>query len=296
MSAPDVHAVRLSAQGLTRLVLSGVTVTALIGGLMSACSTGSSAETSSADRRAAPIEAAPAPPEDAGAGAVPAATPEPTPISVPTPGPTSSPEPPAEPTTLRRGDEGDAVRELQERLIELDYFLPSADGTFGAATEQAVWALQKAAGTTRDGLVGPATQEALDAGLRPTPRTVSGRVLEVDLERQLVLAVEDGILTRTFNVSSGNGETYRALGRTQRADTPTGDFAVVRQVDAVHESTLGLGSMYRPKYFHGGWAVHGSDEIPPWPASHGCVRMANEAINWIWDVWDAPIGTRVLVF
>ncbi|WP_250444990.1 L,D-transpeptidase family protein [Actinotalea sp. C106] len=295
MSAHHVHAVRLSAQGLTRMVLAGVTATALIGGLMSACSTDAPDEPSSADRPAALIEAAPAPSEGAGVTAVPGATTEPTTSSAPTPGPTSSPEPPAEPTALRRGDEGDAVRALQERLIELDYFLPSADGSFGPATEQAVWALQKAAGATRDGLVGPATQDALDAGVRPTPRTASGRVLEVDLERQLVLAVEDGVVTRTFNASSGNGESYQALGRTLRADTPTGDFTVVRQVDAVHESTLGLGSMYRPKYFHGGWAVHGSDEIPPWPASHGCVRMANDAINWIWDVWDAPIGTRVVV-
>ncbi|WP_298460601.1 L,D-transpeptidase family protein [uncultured Cellulomonas sp.] len=197
---------------------------------------------------------------------------------------------------LRRGDEGPAVRTVQERLAELGYFITAPDGIFGASTQQAVWAVQKAAGLTRDGLVGPATRAALDAGTRPAARTTTGRVIEIDLDRQLVLAVDGGAVTRAMNASSGNGERYTALGRPQRAYTPTGDYTVVRQIDGMHESTLELGSMYRPKYFRGGWAVHGSSSIPPWPASHGCVRVSNAAMNWIWDTWGAPIGTRVVVY
>jgi lipoprotein-anchoring transpeptidase ErfK/SrfK len=64
----------------------------------------------------------------------------------------------------------------------------------------------------------------------------------------------------------------------------------------MHESTLELGSMYRPKYFRGGWAVHGSGSIPPWPASHGCVRVSNAAMDWMWDTWGAPLGTAVHVY
>lgn len=210
--------------------------------------------------------------------------------------PEAVPEEPAEPEPLAYGAEGPQVLALQQRLTELGYFLPTADGDFGPATQQAVWALQKAAGLARDGLVGPQTLAALDAGARPTPRTTSGRVIEVDLARQLLLAVEDGVVTRVVNASSGNGETYTALGRQQRAVTPTGDWTVVREVDGVRESSLELGSMYRPKYFHKGWAVHGSPSIPPWPASHGCVRVSNAAMNWIWDVWGAPKGTRILVY
>ena len=185
---------------------------------------------------------------------------------------------------------------LQQRLIELGYFLPAADGEFGSGTQQAVWALQKAAGLSRDGLVGPATQAALDAGTRPSPRTTTGRSIEIDLDRQLLLAVDDGVVTRVVNASSGNGETYEALGRQLRATTPTGDYTLVRQIDGMHESSLELGSMYRPKYFHRGWAVHGSGSIPPWPASHGCVRVSNSAMNWIWDTWGAPLGTRVVLY
>ena len=118
----------------------------------------------------------------------------------------------------------------------------------------------------------------------------------VDPDRQLVLVVDDRVVTRTFDASSGNGETDQGLGRTQRAYAPTGDLTVIRQIDAMHESTLGLGSMYRSKYFYRGWAVRGSGHIPPWPASHGRVRVSNAAISWVCDVWGAPTGTGVLVY
>ena len=37
-----------------------------------------------------------------------------------------------------------------------------------------------------------------------------------------------------------------------------------------------LGSMYRPMYFNGGIAVHGSRfDIGAYPSSHGCVRIHN---------------------
>jgi lipoprotein-anchoring transpeptidase ErfK/SrfK len=66
--------------------------------------------------------------------------------------------------------------------------------------------------------------------------------------------------------------------------------------NGMHRSTLELGDMWRPKYFNGGIAVHGSPSVPPYPASHGCVRVSNAAMNWLWDVWGMPRGTRVLVY
>lgn len=225
----------------------------------------------------------------------------PTPPQSPAPTPPTSPAPPATPAPepesalLRAGDEGEAVAQVQRRLQELGYFLPAVDGVFGSNTRQAVWALQKAAGISRDGVVGPSTRAALDAGTRPTPRSTTGHVLEVDLVSQLVLAVQDGQVVATINASSGNGRRYEALGKTRTAYTPRGDFTVVRQIDGMHYSTLELGPMYRPKYFRSGWAIHGSPSVPPYPASHGCVRVSNDAINWIWDQFGAPVGTPILV-
>ncbi|MDO8147069.1 L,D-transpeptidase family protein [Isoptericola sp. b515] len=205
-------------------------------------------------------------------------------------------EPPApEPQYLEVGSSGPAVRDLQERLVELGYFLPAVDGEFGPQTQQAVWALQKAGGLSRDAVVGPRTRAALADGVRPAPVSSAGKVVEIDLDRQLLLAVQDGKVVRTFNASSGNGETFEAKGRSYRARTPTGTYAVYMERDYLHESTLELGAMYRPKYFTGGIAVHGSPSIPPWPASHGCIRVSNSAMNWLWDAWGVPRGTTVVV-
>ncbi|MGF0115736.1 L,D-transpeptidase family protein [Promicromonospora sp. Marseille-Q5078] len=197
---------------------------------------------------------------------------------------------------LEYGDSGDRVVALQEQLQDLGYFLQDADGSFGPATQQAVWALQKAAGQYRDGVVGPKTQDALDDGVRPSAHSSSGKAVEIDLDRQLLMTVENGEVTRIFNASSGNGETFEAKGRSYHASTPRGSYAVYMERNGMHESTLELGSMYRPKYFSGGYAVHGSPSIPPYPASHGCVRVSNAAISWLWDSWGMPTGTPVILY
>lgn len=64
--------------------------------------------------------------------------------------------------TLRRGSQGEDVRELQNALNARGYNCGTADGIFGKATESAVKAFQKANGLTVDGVVGRATWAALD--------------------------------------------------------------------------------------------------------------------------------------
>ena len=67
---------------------------------------------------------------------------------------------------LRNGSTGNGVREAQYYLIILSAFYPSIpritlDGEFGASTEAAVKAFQKLVGLTQDGIIGPATWQAL---------------------------------------------------------------------------------------------------------------------------------------
>lgn len=72
--------------------------------------------------------------------------------------------------TLRRGANGELVKQLQRVLnFVLDENL-TVDGVFGAKTEEAVKAFQRKAGLTVDGVVGPQTWAALgvDAG-EPEP-------------------------------------------------------------------------------------------------------------------------------
>ncbi|WP_245861933.1 peptidoglycan-binding protein [Phycicoccus duodecadis] len=225
----------------------------------------------------------------------PSASPTPTTPAVPAPSTTPSSTAAATPRpleALRYGDSGPEVLAVQQRLTTLGYWLGPADGNFGALTQQAVFALQKSAGLSRDGIVGPKTRAALTAGTRPRA-TLSGNGIEIDLERQVLMVVRQGAPTVILNTSTGSGEQYTSKGHTSTAYTPTGTFTVFRQVDGQDDSDLG--SLWRPKYFYRGWAVHGSPSIPPYPASHGCARLSNAAIDMIWAEGLMPIGSRVLV-
>jgi lipoprotein-anchoring transpeptidase ErfK/SrfK len=197
---------------------------------------------------------------------------------------------------LKVGDKGTAVVALQKRLNELGYWNGAADGKFGGTTQQAVFALQKAAGIGRDGTVGPQTQKALDAGVRPTAKSAasSGYLVEINLAKQLLMFVDDGRVIATLNTSTGSNRHYVYQGETFLADTPTGHFQVGRQIDGMRHGPLG--DLFRPKYFNGGIAVHGSPSIPPYPASHGCARVSDAAINWIWSTDKLPLKTTVWVY
>jgi peptidoglycan hydrolase-like protein with peptidoglycan-binding domain len=214
------------------------------------------------------------------------------------PAPTASPTPtstaPAKPKKLRSGAKGPRVVALQKRLTELGYWNGKADGTFGGQTQQAVFALQKAARLGRDGVVGPKTQQALDQGVRPKARSSKGRVIEISLKRQLLMLVDDGEVSQVFNTSTGSMERYEQNGATYLADTPSGKFRVSRQIDGWRHAPLGL--LWRPKYFNGGIAVHGANSVPPYPASHGCARLSISAMNYLWTSNKIPIDTRVWVY
>ncbi|RCV51105.1 L,D-transpeptidase family protein [Marinitenerispora sediminis] len=194
---------------------------------------------------------------------------------------------------LRLGDHGREVRDLQERLLELGYWLDSADGEFGGLTYHAVIALQKAAGIDRDGIVGPDTREALNNGVRPSAQSSYANAIEIDLERQLLLVVSDGEVVKTFTTSTGSGETYESRGEQHVATTPKGEFTVFRGVDGW--DTGPLGKLYRPKYFNGGIAVHGYTSVPAHPASHGCARVSIKAMDWLWESGHLDNGSVVVV-
>ena len=196
--------------------------------------------------------------------------------------------------TLKPGSSGPAVLALQQRLSSIGYWVGTPDGTFGDSTEQAVWAVQKAAGLPRSGVVDLPTEEAISAGVVPQPRSTSGYVVEIDLQDDLLMVVTNGHPGLIFNTSTGGGYTYTEDGATSVATTPTGHFSIYRQVNGLVVDSLG--SLWRPKFFDAGFAIHGDTSVPPVPVSHGCARISNEAINWIWANNILPIGTAVWVY
>jgi peptidoglycan hydrolase-like protein with peptidoglycan-binding domain len=197
--------------------------------------------------------------------------------------------------TLELGESGPEVQLLQQRLSDRGFWLGTPDGRYGQLTRQAVMAFQKAHGLGRDGVAGPATLAALDTVGPVGPREAAGTHLEIDLARQILIVVEGGTTRWVLNTSTGNGEAYASPGGgTAVAATPPGSFTIYREIDGLREAPLG--TLYRPKYFNGGIAVHGSGSIPAYPASHGCARLTNAAMDLLWSSGLATVGTPVLVY
>ena len=236
----------------------------------------------------------------AAAGANPSgtATAAPAPTAAPNPSasqsPSPSPTPPPSLVNLKTGSKGDAVTLLQQKLTALGYWAGQVDGNFGDVTQQAVFALQKAAGLPRSGTVTAETEAALNAGTRPTAKSTSGKLIEVDLAHGLLLFVSDGHVDYAINDSTGGGYVYYQDGQRDVAITPKGRFTTFRVVNGPDRSPLGL--LIRPRYFYEGFAIHGDDYVPAQPVSHGCVRVSAAAINWIWDNNLDPIGTTVWIY
>jgi peptidoglycan hydrolase-like protein with peptidoglycan-binding domain len=193
------------------------------------------------------------------------------------------------------GARGAAVTDAQLRLAGMSYWLPSVNGVFDNNMQQAVYAFQKANGLPRTGQIDALTQAVMRSASRPRARSTSGPMIEIDKARQILMIVLNGSVRYTFNASTGSDIPYTLDGVRYTAHTPEGMFTVIRQVDGPDHGPLG--TLWRPKYFTWtGIAVHGYTSVPPYPASHGCTRVSNDAMNWIWATNIMPIGTPVWVY
>lgn len=183
-----------------------------------------------------------------------------------------------------RGSSGVKVQLIQDRLSQLGYFVADQRGSYGHGTAQAVMAFQKVQGISRDGAAGPTTKWFLNHPGIPRAASTSGRVIEVSLAKQVVMFVENGQIRKIINTSTGASGT----------PTPRGKYRINRQINGYRHAPLG--TLYRPKYFNGGIALHGSSSIPGYPASHGCVRLSNVAADYLWASAWGPLGTAVWVY
>ena len=206
--------------------------------------------------------------------------------------------PPLEPVGTSSGN---ATSRAQWRLLELGFWLEDPDGRFDQTTQQAVMAFQKYYGLEADGSLGPITAAMLsEIDERPSGASTAGTLVEVDKSKQLVFIVDEGVTTWILNTSTGTEVPYDTInkntGEPESGDsvTRTGVFQVDRQREEGWWAG-DLGKIYRPKYFDGGIALHGSNYIPNYPASHGCVRLSTDAMDWIWDAEIVPMRTTVWV-
>lgn len=197
---------------------------------------------------------------------------------------------------------GADTAKAQWRLLELGFWVQNADGEYGLTTRQAVMAFQKYYNLSADGVLGEDTAHWMTAITeKPRARADAGTLVEIDKAKQLLFFVIDGRTEWILNTSTGNGEPYEEPDLNTPGEvikgvsiTPNGLHKVYRE-RAEGWWPGDLGEIYRPKYFSGGAAVHGSNSIPNYPASHGCVRISVPAMDWVWDTNLMPMSLPVWV-
>jgi len=157
------------------------------------------------------------------------------------------------------GSRGAFVELIQQRLAALHFYIPQT-GVFDTGTGLALDAYHR--------LLRWGTYESLDG------RTISyllngfgefklrfpshGRHAEGNLSLQLLALADGSNVERIYPISSGKPSTPTVLG----------DFHVYSKVPGYLPD-----GMYFSNFFIGGYAIHGYNPAPDYPASHGCMRV-----------------------
>lgn len=208
----------------------------------------------------------------------------------------------AEPIPAIGTNSGPDATRLQQRLLDLGYWVQATDGEYGLTTRQAVMAFQKYEGLTPTGSLDEASAARIsEVDTRPFGRAQAGTMVEVDKARQLLFVISEGETRWVLNASTGSEVPYSEPNSNNPDTIEEGDSVTpvgLHKVNREREEGWwegDLGQIYRPKYFRGGVAVHGANSVPEYPASHGCVRVSVPAMDWIWDQGLLPIGSLVWV-
>jgi hypothetical protein len=175
------------------------------------------------------------------------------------------------------------ARLIQQRLLALHFYMPQS-GVWDLQTELAIEAYHRLLGRGTSSTLDPATLNALLNGqgkfIVRFPQ--NGRHAEGNLSLQLIALIDGSKVEAIYPISSGKPSTPTVLGNYR-----------------VYQRTPGYlpDGMYYSDFFTGGYAIHGYDPAPSYPASHGCMRLpisdAISAFNWLalgdWvDVYGTP--------
>jgi len=178
---------------------------------------------------------------------------------------------------LSAGSSGPSVYELDRRLSELHYALGQIDGYFGRDDVDAVIAFQKLHGLPRTGAVDTRFWAELQRARDPRPR-YPGDHVEISKGQQVLFLVRDGKVALIIPVSTG------ATG-----NTPLGHWRVYSRVPGFNAL-----AMYYSSFFVGAFAIHGYHSVPPYPASHGCVRIPLWVAHRVYSLID--YGTAIYIY
>ncbi len=170
---------------------------------------------------------------------------------------------------------------LQQRLAALHIYLPQT-GVFDEQTALALDAYHRLIGWGEGNLsADPHTIADLlnGAGAFHVRYPGDGKHVEGDLGTQLLALIYGSHVYRIYPISSGKPSTPTVLGR----------YRVYSQVPGYLPD-----GMYFSSFFTGGYAIHGYNPAPDYPASHGCMRLpiidAVSVYDWL------RLGDRVDVY
>jgi hypothetical protein len=178
------------------------------------------------------------------------------------------------------GGHGRAVRLLQEGLRSLAYVTP-VSGRYDDATGRAVLAFRKVNGMARVETPSTTIFKKLFRGKGgfTLKHPGAGRHVEFDWSRQVLVFADGGKPVRIYHASSGKPSTPTVFGTFHFYSKTPGTNAK---------------GMVDSNYFIRGYAVHGYADVPPYAASHGCIRVpipdAASIFNWI------QLGETIFVY
>jgi len=209
--------------------------------------------------------------------------------------------------TIGYGNAGDEVKAVQQRLTDLGFAPGPIDGQFGSGTQQSVWAFEKLVlQTPRADVTGKVTNDmwqTMQDNLKILPLRPTGAGsthVEIYVPQQVLIVFTDDTPKLITHISTGlqlpdgtpdnfcenaefntdargnplpEPETKYVCADTK---TPGGVFKIDHMLAGHHVGPLG--GMDNPVYFNYGIAMHGAENVPKEPASHGCVRM-NKTIS-----------------
>jgi len=183
---------------------------------------------------------------------------------------------------IATGSSGARVRGLLTALSRLKIRVPYVGASFNSQCADAVMAFQKAYRLPRTYVVDGDDWRKLDVAKPVKPRYAGPAThIEVDKGRQILMVVKNGAVCGLIAVSTG------ATG-----NTPEGSFHI-QQKHPYTTSGYG-GILFRTMGFVGDFAIHGYAPVPPYPASHGCVREPMWVAAWVYD--RSFVGERLYVF
>lgn len=184
------------------------------------------------------------------------------------------------------------IKNAEQHLSDAGFWTGPIDGVFDAGSRSALIAFQKWHGRDVNGQLTIDELDVIRTSSRPGARELGYEHVEVDLDRQVLMLVDDNGSVRVLPTSTGNGKAFMDDGQQSISYTPRGRFLVYDK--SVGWEAGPLGSVFYPNYISGGVAIHGSRNVPNQPASHGCIRIPVFAAREVSKL--LKLGTIVLVY